>query len=214
MERNENPTCLSSKHVMNELNDDLIQLVKDGDRDALAAYLDAVRLPLMAFIQRRLGDALRTKIEPDDIFQEMSTDAVRSLDSIDLSEREPFSWLCQLIERRIIDEHRRFFEAKKRDAGREVAFDGGSDNRSGGFGNMLAQSMTTPSQAFSRKSREARLAIAVSQLPELQQQALQMRYVENLPSKEIAERIGKSDAAVRVMLTRAVKTLQDLMLEV
>ena len=32
-----------------------------------------------------------------------------------------------------------------------------------------------------------------------------MRYVENLPSKQVAERLGKTDAAVRVMLTRSLK---------
>jgi RNA polymerase sigma-70 factor (ECF subfamily) len=38
-----------------------------------------------------------------------------------------------------------------------------------------------------------------------------MRYVENLPSKQIADKLGKTDAAVRVMLTRSLKKLQDLL---
>jgi len=32
-----------------------------------------------------------------------------------------------------------------------------------------------------------------------------------LPSKEIAEKLGKSDAAVRVMLTRSLKKLQEML---
>jgi RNA polymerase sigma-70 factor (ECF subfamily) len=38
-----------------------------------------------------------------------------------------------------------------------------------------------------------------------------MRYVENLPSKQIAEKLKKTDAAVRVMLTRSLKKLQELL---
>jgi RNA polymerase sigma-70 factor (ECF subfamily) len=42
-------------------------------------------------------------------------------------------------------------------------------------------------------------------------EAIHLRYVENMPSKDIAERLGKSDAAIRVMLSRAVKKLQDIL---
>ena len=60
------------------------------------------------------------KVEPDDIVQEVSVEAVRSLSQTDLADREIFSWLCHLTEQRIVDAHRRFFAAQKRDAGREV----------------------------------------------------------------------------------------------
>jgi RNA polymerase sigma-70 factor (ECF subfamily) len=38
-----------------------------------------------------------------------------------------------------------------------------------------------------------------------------MRYVENRPSKEIAEVLQKSDGAVRVMLTRSLRQLEELL---
>ena len=62
-----------------------------------------------------------------------------------------------------------------------------------------------------RNAREARLLEALEKLPQEQQSALRMRYIENLPSKQIAERLGKSDAAVRVMLTRSLKKLHELL---
>ena len=73
---------------------------------------------------------------------------------------------------------------------------------------MLVASMTTPSAAFSRNVREARLQEALAGLPDELREALRLRYVENLPSKEIADRLGKSDAAVRVMLSRGLRRLQ------
>jgi RNA polymerase sigma-70 factor, ECF subfamily len=200
------------------MSDDLASRLKAGDADALADYLEQHRPQLMAFIERQLGTALRRKVESDDVFQETCAEAVRALPTAELGDRDPFSWCCQIAERRIIDLHRRFFEAQKRDAGREVPLgaggggDGsGSDTRPGGLINMLVASMTTPSQAFSRNARELKLQEALLKLPNDQQQALRMRYVENLPSKQIAEKLGKTDAAVRVMLTRSLKKLQELL---
>lgn len=167
----------------------------------------------MAFIERQLGTGLRRKVEPDDVFQETSAEALRALPTAELGDRDPFSWLCQIAERRIIDLHRRFFGAQKRDAAREVPLgsSSGSEEEPAGLVNLLVASVTTPSQAFSRDAREIRLLAAMQQLPADQQAALRMRYIENLPSKQIAENLGKTDAAVRVMLTRSLKTLQELL---
>jgi RNA polymerase sigma-70 factor (ECF subfamily) len=199
---------------MSETHDALIPQIRERDQNALAQYIEGNRWRIMAFIERQLGGALRRKVEPEDIFQETSADAVRALAEIDLTDRDPFGWLCQIAERRIVDAHRRFFGAQKRDAGREVPLNqqrGGTSNV--GLIDMLVASMTTPSQAFSRNAREARLMDAIAQLPEEQREALRMRYVESLPSKAIAEKLGKSDAAVRVMLTRSLKKLQTILTE-
>lgn len=167
----------------------------------------------MAFIERQLGAALRRKVEPEDVYQETSAEAVRALPTANLGDRDPFSWLCQIAERRIIDLHRRHFGAQKRDAGREVPLGSGgnSDLEPAGLINLLVASMTTPTQAFSRNAREERLLAALAQLPAEQRSALHFRYIENLPSKQIAQRLQKSDAAIRVMLTRSLKKLQELL---
>lgn len=189
--------------------------VRRGNTTALAQLIELRRPHLLAFIERQLGAALRRKVEVDDVFQETAAEAVRALPGADLKDREPFSWLCQIAERRIIDLHRKFFDAQKRDAAREVplAAPAGGESHSGGLINMLVASMTTASQAFSRNVREAKLMDAIATLPEDQRDALRLRYIENLPSKEIAKKLGKSDAAVRVMLTRSLKKLQTILEE-
>jgi len=193
--------------------DALIVRIRTGDAESLAAYIEQHRRQLLAYIERQLGAALRRKIEAEDIFQETSADAVRSLGSMDLAERDPFSWLCQIAERRIIDAHRRFFDAQKRDAGREVALGqgGGSDTQPGGLINLLVASMTSPSQAFSRNAREMRVQDAVAQLGEEQREVLRLRYVEGWPTKQIADHVKKTDVAIRVMLTRTVQKLQEIL---
>src|SRR4051812_37060239 len=104
---------LPGASAMEDDIDALIVRIRTGDAESLAAYIEQHRRQLLAYIERQRGAALRRKIEAEDIFQEVSGDAVRSLKSMDLTERDLFSWLCQIAERRIIDAHRRFFDAQK-----------------------------------------------------------------------------------------------------
>jgi RNA polymerase sigma-70 factor (ECF subfamily) len=191
---------------------ELIDRMKQHDRAALAKYLTAMQKPIIGYIERQLGAALRRKVEVDDIYQEVSIEAVRAFDQTEFEHREPFSWLCQIAEQRIIDAHRRFFGAQKRDAAREVALGApGGDSQHAAVIDLLVASMTSPTQALSRKGREARLYEALADLPPEQREALKLRYLDGLPSKEIAQRLGKSDGAIRVMLTRSLDRLQQIL---
>ncbi len=54
---------------------------------------------------------------------------------------------------------------------------------------------------------------AIDTLPEDQREALRLRYLVGLPSKEIAQKLGKTDGAVRVMLSRSLAKLQEMLAE-
>jgi len=76
----------------------LADRVRAGDAAALAAFLEDRRPALLAFVERRLGAALRGKLEPQDVLQELAIKALHDLPRADLSARDPFSWLCHLAE--------------------------------------------------------------------------------------------------------------------
>ena len=78
---------------------------------------------MLAYIERRLGAGLRRKVEPLDIYQETAVAALNAWPTLELGERDPFGWLCQVAEQRIIDSHRRF-AAQKRASNREVSAHG------------------------------------------------------------------------------------------
>lgn len=185
--------------------------LRSGNEDALVSFLKTNEQPLLAFIRSRIGTQLQKKIEPEDVLQEASIEAVRVLGQTDLSTWDPLHWLFQICERKIIDAHRRHFASQKRDAGREAAMPAGSD--AAGLANLLAASMTTPSQAFSRDQRQLRTMAALETLPDEQREALRLRYLVGLPSKEIAKKFGKSDGATRVMISRALSRLQAMLAE-
>lgn len=192
-------------------SDELLERIRGGDADAMAQWLELRKPQLIGYIFRKLSDALRRKVEPEDIFQEVSADCVRSFREIDLSDRDPFGWVCNLVDRRVVDAHRHF-QAQKRESAREVPLGmQGGETGQAGLINMLVASMTSASQVFSRNQKESQIQQAIAQLPDEHRDVLHMRYVEGLPSKEIAARLDKSDAAVRVMLTRTIKKLQQLL---
>jgi RNA polymerase sigma-70 factor (ECF subfamily) len=177
---------------------------------ALAELLETRRSQLLAYIERRLGTALRRKVEPLDVFQETAVAALNSWPTLDLGGRDPFGWLCQVAEQRIVDSHRRF-AARKRASDREVSAHTKPIDASRELIDLLAASLTSASQAFSRNERMSKLNAAIEQLTPEARDVLRMRYVEGLPTKEIAEQVGKTDGAVRVLLTRTLHKLQELL---
>jgi len=199
---------------MSDYEDDpeILQGISSGSVEALAEFLKTNERPLMAFISRRLGDAMRKKVEVEDVFQDVSAQAISSITPELPGEREPFSWLCQIAERKIVDAHRHHFQTQKRDAGKERPLQtGSSSDDGGGMVNMLVNSMTTPSAAFSRNAREARLHEALAELNDNQREAIRLKYIENRSSRQIADALGKSDVAIRVMLTRTMKQLHEIL---
>jgi RNA polymerase sigma-70 factor, ECF subfamily len=186
--------------------------IRDKDPQALVEFIELRKPQLLAFIERNLSAQLGRKLEGADILQEVSLSAVGSLPTFELGDRDPFSWLCQLAEHKIIDAHRKLVAAQKRSADREQQTPASStETQRGGFIDMLVVSMTTPSGALSRDQREFRLQQALKNLPQESQDALRLRYVEGLPSKEIASRLNKTDGATRVLLTRSLARLQELL---
>jgi len=191
--------------------DDVLSRIGNGDADAVSALLEDHRLRLQSYIERQMGSALRRKVEPDDVYQEVAIYAMRAMPTANLSIDRVFGWLCQIAQQRIVDAHRKLVGAQKRAADREVSLADPADSRRAAIIDLLVVSMTTPTQAIARDQRHHQLQMALAQLPEEGREALRLRYVDNLPSKEIAVRLGKSDGAVRVLLTRSLRKLQELL---
>ncbi len=190
-------------------DDNLIRRIRTGDQNAMAELMERYRGQLLATASRKMSDLLKRSIEPDDVVQEAMTYCLKTFSEIDSKALDAMPWVHQVLERKIVDAHRHH-AAQKRAADKGVPLSGATDS-SPGLIDLLIASITSASQAFARNRREERLMIAMQQLTQEQQDALRMRYVENLPSKEIADKLGKSDGAIRVMLTRSLRQLEELL---
>ena len=159
-------------------------------------------------MERRLGSALRGKLEAQDVLQELAVKALRELPNADLSTRDPFGWLCHLAEQCIVDDHRHF-AAGKRASGREVPGNVRIGDGSQDLVALLAASLTSPSMAVVKDERQRRVMDVIATLPDEHREALRLRYGEGLPTKDVAQKLGKSDVATRVLLSRLVQQLQE-----
>ncbi|HWR22680.1 MAG TPA: sigma-70 family RNA polymerase sigma factor [Feifaniaceae bacterium] len=68
-----------------------------------------------------------------------------------------------------------------------------------------------PEDALLSAARAEELAAALERLPERERDILLMRFYSGLPSKEVAARMGLSDANVRYLQCRAVAKLRGLL---
>jgi len=189
--------------------DNLVRKVRTGDSAALAELMELFRSQLVATANRKMSEVLKRSVEPDDVVQEAVAYCLQAFPGLDHAHLDPMPWVHQVLERRIVDAHRHF-AAQKRAADKGIPLSGGTDSRPGLI-DLLVASMTSASRAFARNRREERLLQAMQQLTQEQQDALRMRYVENRPSKAIADHLHKSDGAVRVMLTRSLRQLEGLL---
>ncbi len=197
---------------MEPISDALRERLQSGDASALDELLQQVRGPLLAFISSRLGPAMKTRVEADDIFQDLAVVALNRLTDLAPPTRDPFPWLCHLSEQRIIDTHRRLFGAQKRSADRQVSLNSPvAGDSEGTLEDLLASSMTSASEALSRNLKQVRLLEAMEQLPAKHRTVLQLRFSEGLTTGEIADRVGSTDAAIRVQLSRSLAKLQQLL---
>ncbi len=192
------------------MSDDPRTVVTPAPPQALAGLLEEYRPQLLAYIERRLGQSLRRKVEPLDLFQETAIAALDAWPGADKLSRDAFGWLCQIAEQRIVDAARRF-GARKRNSDREVSAHTKPSGASREMIDLLADTLTSASQALARHERQEQLHRAIAQLPEDCREVLRLRYGEGLPTKEIAAKVGKSDGAVRVLLTRTLHRLQTLL---
>src|SRR5579863_1417873 len=95
---------------------------------SMGRFVQDHRPQLLAYIRKHLGTALGRKVEADDVLQEVTLEALRRAGDLAKTDRDPFGWLCQIAEYRLVDIHRRYFSAQKRAAGREVGLDAPGDD--------------------------------------------------------------------------------------
>lgn len=177
--------------------EELTERIRQRDLSALCPFAELRRNRLLAFIEGRIGPTYQGKIEAEDVYQEMLIAALDYFPRTDLKGRDPFRWLCEIAEQRLIDAVRKFTTLK-----RSAAQEGALDYDPSG-------SQTTPSIAAMRHEDESRLLEALSKLTADERELIRLRYTEGMSAKEMGKTLGKSSGAVRLALFRALAELRD-----
>ena len=87
----------------------------------------------------------------------------------------------------------------------------GLEHSSAALGRCLAADGSTPSQSAARRETAVLLADQMAQLTADYQTVLVLRIFEGLSAEEVAERMGRTAGAVRMLQMRALEALRDAM---
>ncbi len=104
---------------------------------------------------------------------------------------------------------RRYRGTAKRNIAREVALRRASDGSSVNGAPEPAASDGTPSQQFLQQDAEMRVTEALGRLSDDHHEVIQLRNLQRLPFNEVAQRMGRTRAAVQMLWMRAIKKLQE-----
>jgi len=175
---------------------------RQGDSDALGELLQSFR-PYVRSVVRLVRDTrLQGRVDDSDLIQDALLEAHRSfVDFRGTTVAELAVWLRRVALRSAQHSLRAFLGTEKRDVGRERAADG--------LAELLADSAESPSAEAVRQEQATRMSEAMAQLPADMQQVLLGRHVDGASHSEIAQRLGRSEGAVRMLYLRALQRLRD-----
>lgn len=172
----------------------LLGPAREGDTSAIDALFVRHRGRLLSFLCIVMPQALARRVTPEDILQETLLEATRKLAGFESRGPSSFyAWLVA-IARFKIAESERALQAQKRSREEPLMVD-------------LVHSGTSPSMAAQRVERAQLLRAAVAELPESQARAIGLRYLEGLSLAETAKRLGRSESAIKALVTRAFAVL-------
>ncbi len=191
---------------------ELISAARAGSVVAIGQLLQSCRTYLLAIGESELSDDLRIKVSASDLVQETFAEGQRSLAHFQgNSASEWQAWLRGILVYKLAHVRRKYLGTAARDLAREER----QPNHSSILG--LAQQLVdyeTPSGQAMRSEAENALNAAIARLPVDERDAIKLRNFEVLSFAEIAQRLDRTEGAVRALWLCAMKRLKsDLLVD-
>lgn len=178
-------------------------------RDSFAEALVRHR-PLLLMLARmlcgRVARPFRNQIDPSDVVQESLLHAHRDRDQFGgATDDKLAAWLRQILRHRFQDVLRKLKVPLKHRVEVEKTSRRIEDILSGGW--------TSPSERAIKVETLLRLAEALEQLDQPQQDAVRLRHLNGCSLVQIADQLERSESAVAGLIHRGLKRLRELMPE-
>jgi RNA polymerase sigma-70 factor (ECF subfamily) len=178
--------------------------------ESLERYRPLLRLQAR---QLQLDPRLNRLFDSSDIVQDAYCRAIEKREQFrGTTEGELVCWLQQILANTLKDKIRAA-HAKERDIGREQALEQAVTESSVRLNAFLAAEQSSPSEQAERGEMLVRLAAALDQLSEDKRDVIIHHHLHATPVAEIAERMGKTQKAVAMLLYRGKRRLHELLAE-
>lgn len=178
----------------------LITQSRSGDENAVQSLLVRYLPELHAFVRLRMGPRLLARESSEDLVQSVCREVLDDIDHFEYEHERGFkSWLFIQALRKVQD-RAKYHTRQKRDMKREVAMD--EAQFLSGYASFL-----TPSRVASQREDVIKLEDAFEQLPQDYRDVITCSKLLGMTHKEIGERMGRTETAVRALLYRALVRL-------
>ena len=191
---------------MSDSDAELVDRARKADASAIESLIERHLPRLHAFIRLRAGGVVRDHENVSDLVQSACREVLEDLPRHAPEGPEHFeNWLYQAALRKILDRNR-YWRAQRRDPAREA-----SQSSASGEALQAYRAFLSPSAAAVSREEIERLEAAFDQLTEDQREVVLASRLLGQPHAEIARRLGRSEGATRVLLSRALARLSTLL---
>jgi len=169
----------------------LVEMAQGGDTQAFAQIYDELVKPVYRYIYYRVEEAIA-----EDLTEETFFKAWQNLKQYKKGKSPFSSWVFRIAHNLVVDYYRK-------------------NNITEEIDETMADTKETanPENDINIKLTNIRLRKVIRKLPDNYQQVIILKYINELDNNEIAETIGKSEAAVRTIQCRALEKLRSLLSE-
>ena len=164
-----------------------------NDQAYLAAIYQRHAPALFAYLNRHA----HAPEDTEDLLLEVFLAALERPGFAQLSESTQKAWLWRVAHNKAVDHLRK--QVYRRGVSLEHMVE-----------EQYEQDLVTPEAIMLRGEEYQRLQVHMQRLPEIQQEVVRLRFANGLKSAEIAAVLHKSEGAVRVLLSRALKLLRNV----
>lgn len=170
-----------------------------GDQRAFTAFVDEYLPKLYRYANCQLHNSQ----DAEDVVQIALTNAARRLETY-RGEATLLTWLIQICRHEIYRMQRK---ARRRDMSLPFLND---DLLKAVIESVESPPAQNPDMVYARSELIAFIQLALDQIPETYARLLELKYVEGLSSREIADEMGTSDEATQSMLARARRAFREV----
>lgn len=194
---------------MNDDTQQLVQLVEQGDDEAVIRLMSKHRSRLKQMVRARMDPRILGRVDPSDVIQEALTTAFEQLQQYLYQQPIPFyPWLRRIAWQKLVHHHQRHLDAAKRSVRKEQQYWTLSEHSVMQLAGLAATNLTTPSAAVARQETFQQVRHALDRLEKQDREILLQRYVEHMSIQEIASGLELSEAAAQMRQFRALQKLK------
>ncbi|QDT04929.1 ECF RNA polymerase sigma-E factor [Rubripirellula lacrimiformis] len=197
----------------------LLQLARAGNPSAMQDLFACYQHYLRLLARSNLSSKVKSRVTVSDVIQETFLHAIESFEQFRGASTDEFvAWIRSILASRIADAHEKHLHAARRDVRREVsmeAINASLSRSSFGLASIAHDHLQqSPGTIASQQEHAILVADAIGNLPPDYQQVIVMRHFDGRSFDQIAQELGRSSGAVRMLWLRAIQRMKRNLTEI